>query len=745
VKKSLKTSIALVVLATLPWHVATAQNADAEAVVEGETETGTRSAARRLPTVSVTARKTSEDIQDVPLSVTAFDAAALEAYGFTDSLSIDDQVPNLEIKTFGGNPNIFIRGVGNNDFNATTISPVSIYSDDVVQGLTGGQLMQMFDMERVEVLRGPQGTLFGRNTTGGAINFYSRKPGDQSEGFARIGIGNYNRVEVEGAGTAIIVPGKLATRFAGKMTSSDGDRRNLFNGERANATDLAAVRAVTRYTASDSLEFLWNIHYGRDRSDYQQGKSVGAINGANVLGYSDPVPDNPKYININRTDNRHNADTWGTNLIINWDAGAYELKSVSAYENVKTDYLGDIDQSPNSLDELRFQQDGNQISQEFNLGYDNGGDLTWISGLFYLQEDFHYATSGPLFGAIPAAALPLDAESQRDTTTYAVFGEASYQLTDAFSVTGGLRYSYEEKEATLDSLLSFGLFGTQPAGLTIPLIPETNVSDDWNAWSGRILAKYTFTDDSMAYASVSRGFRSGGFNLGAFFDPNELTTVEPEFLTSYEIGLKTTLFDDRFRANIAAFVYDYTDLQVFTFTQGSSTANPIVIALENAANADVSGFEGEFTALPVDGMTLTLGLGYLDATYKDYVSIVSGDLSGNRLPGSPEWNVNFSGQYEFNVWKDYMLTPRFEYVFVDQRYFDPNELEAISSQGSHELFNGRISLKPAASGWEIALWGKNLTDEDYIVDAADLSATFGFIPTYYGPRRSFGIEARIEF
>ena len=362
-----------------------------------------------------------------------------------------------------------------------------------------------------------------------------------------------------------------------------------------------------------------------------------------------------------------------------------------------------------------------------------------------MQEDFHYNTSGPLFGAIPSVALPLDAESQRDTMTYAIFGEATYQLTDAFSVTGGLRYSYEEKDATLDSLLSFGLFGTEPAGLTIPLIPETNVSEDWNAWSGRVLAKYEFNDDSMAYASISRGFRSGGFNLGAFFDPNELTTVEPEFLTSYEIGLKTTLFDDRFRANISAFMYDYTDLQVFTFTQGSSTANPIVIALENAANADVSGFEGEFTALPIDGMTLSLGLGYLDATYKDYISIVSGDLSGNRLPGSPKWNINFSGQQEFNIGNGYVLTPRVEYVYVDQRYFDPNELEAISSHGSHQLFNGRVSLKPADSGWEIALWGKNLADEEYIVDAGDLSATFGFIPTYYGPRRSFGIEARVEF
>lgn len=733
-----QTAAALALVSALPVGLATAQGAGAP---DSNADTG----AKRLQSVTVTARKTSEDIQDVPLSISAFDAQALADYGFTDSLSIDDQVPNLEIKTFGGNPNLFIRGVGNNDFNGTTVSPVSIYSDDVLQGMPGGQLMQMFDLERVEVLRGPQGTLFGRNTTGGAINFYSRKPGNRQEGYLRVGIGSYNSREVEAAGTIIAIDGKLATRVAGKMQANDGDRRNLFDGSRANATDLAAMRAITRYTPSSDVEVLWNLHYGRDRSDYQQGKPIGAINGGNVLGYVDPAPNDAKYINVNRTDNRHHADTWGTNIAVTWHLGDYTLKSVTAYEDVETDYLGDIDQSPQSLDELRFQQDGEQISQEFNLSYDGGGKLSWISGLFALNEDFGYRTSGPLFGDVPGATLPLDAHSERETKTYALFGEATYQLTEAFSLTGGLRYTYEEKDATLDSLLTYGAFGTQPAGLTVPVIPETSRSESWDAWSGRILAKYEFTADSMVYASVSRGFRSGGYNLGAFFDPNEFTTVDPEFLTSYEIGLKTTLLDDRLRANMAVFMYDYTDLQVFTFTQGSSTANPIVIALENAADAEVSGFEGEFTAIPIEGMHLSLGVGYLDASYEDYVSDLAGDLSGNRLPGAPEWNINFSAQQEFTLPGRWILTPRLEYVYVDQRYFDSNQLEAISSRGSHELVNARLSLSPEGKDWEVALWAKNIGDEQYIVDAADLTSTFGLIPTYYGPRESWGLEARIEF
>ena len=279
----------------------------------------------------------------------------------------------------------------------------------------------------------------------------------------------------------------------------------------------------------------------------------------------------------------------------------------------------------------------------------------------------------------------------------------------------------------------------------MPLIPQTDVEDDWGAWSGRVLVRYQFESDAMAYFSVSRGFRSGGFNLGAFFDPNELTTVDPEFLTAYELGLKATLLDGRFRANMAAFSYDYSDLQVFTFTQGSSTANPIVIALENAATAQIHGFEGEFTFMPTADTVLTAGVGYLDATYDDYISIVAGDLSGNRLPGAPEWNVNLAAQHDFVLPNNWIMQARLEYVYVDERFFDPNVLSAISSRGSHELYNARLALTPADYAWELALWGKNLGDEEYIVDAADLSATFGFIPTYFGPRRSYGLELRVEF
>ncbi len=697
-----------------------------------------------LPTVKVTARKVSEDVQDVPLSISAFDAAALEAYGFTDTMSIDEHVPNLEIKSFGGQPNIFIRGVGNNDFNATTISPVGIYSDDVLQGLTGGQLMQMFDMERVEVLRGPQGTLFGRNTTGGAINFYSRKPGDAVDGQIRIGLGNYNLTEIEGAATLILAPGKLATRVAGKTTKNDGDRRNLFNGERANAVDLSAIRAVTRFTPTGSLEFIWNIHGGRDRSDYTQGKPEGAINGADILGYADPAPNNAEFINING-ENRHFADTWGTSLIASWDLGGMMLKSVTAYEDVETDYCGDIDQSPNSTDELCFLTDGTQFSQELNLSSATDSPLSWIGGLYFLQEDLNYSLTGLLFGDVPGFASPLLHDSDRETTTAAAYGEATYRFTDNFSLTGGLRYTSEEKDARINSDLVFGLFETEPAGLVVPLVPESSLSDSWDAFSGRLIGRYEFLDDEMVYASVSRGFKSGGFNLGAIFDPNELTTVEPEYLTSYEIGLKSTTLGGRLRANLAAFYYDYSDLQVFTFTQGSSAANPIVIALENAANAEVSGIEAEFIAAPTLQTNITLGLGYLKAEYKDYISDIAGDLSGNRLPGAPEWNINFAAQHAFAIADGFELTPRIEYSYTDQRYFDINQLEAISSRGSHSLINARLSLSPIDAGWEFALWGKNLADEDYITDAGDLRATLGFIPQYYGPRRSYGLQVSAKF
>ncbi len=696
----------------------------------------------RIEEVIVTARKKSESVQDVPISITAFDASSIKENGFSDTLSIDEKVPNLEIKTFGGQPNIFIRGVGNNDFNATTVSPVSVYVDDVVMGLTGSQISQIYDLERIEVLRGPQGTLFGRNTTGGALAFHSNKPTDQFQSGISGTVGNYERRNFEGYLNLPLMADRLMLRLAAKTDYNEGDRENLFDGKDANAVEAHSGRASLRYLPSDPLQIDFNVHAHVDRSDFKQGKPVGTFPGnTNVLGYADPAPGDTEKLNFNGK-NRHYIDARGAALKIEYDLGETTLKSITAFENSKTDYCGDFDHSPLSLDEICFETDGDQFSQEFNINMTLNEKTDLVAGIFYLTEDIQYDTFANLFGDLPVGiAVPLLAGSQRETNTYALFSELNYDAGNGWSINAGIRYTYEEKDADLFSSVVLNLFNpAAPDIAPIPIIPMTKLSDDWSAVSGRLAVDYKFNEDVMAYASISRGFKSGGFNLGSFFDPNEVTTVDPEYLIAYELGLKSTLMDSRLQLNLATFYYDYSELQVLTFVSGSTPANPLVFALENAADAEIYGVELEVKAFPVDGLELTAGFGYLDTQYKDFESTVGGDLSGNALPGAPEWNINLALAYDIQLSNGMILRLQGDYAYTDERFFNAFEQDTISSRGDHDLFGARASLLAEDGSWDVALWGRNLADEEYVVDSTDLSGVFGFIPLFYGDRRSYGLD-----
>ena len=696
----------------------------------------------QIEEVIVTARKKAESVQDVPISIAAFDANSIKENGFSDTLSIDEKVPNLEINTFGGQPNIFIRGVGNNDYNATTVSPVSIYLDDVVMGLTGSQISQVYDLERIEVLRGPQGTLFGRNTTGGAIAFHSNKPTDRFQSGISATVGNYERRGFEGYLNLPLIADRLMLRLAAKTDYNEGDRENLFDGKDANGVETHSGRASIRYLPSDKVQVDFSVHAHVDRSDFKQGKPVGTFPGnTSVLGYADSSPGNTEKLNFNGK-NKHYIDAEGALLKIEYDLGEATLKSITAFENSETDYCGDFDHSPLSLDEICFETDGDQFSQEFNINMMLNEKTDLVAGVFYLTEDIQYDTFANLFGALPVGvALPLLAGSERETTTYAVFSELNFDAGNGWSINAGIRYTYEEKDADLFSSVVLNLFNpSAPDIAPVPIIPMTKLVDDWSAVSGRLAVDYKFNNDVMAYASVSRGFKSGGFNLGAFFDPNELTTVDPEYLIAYELGLKSTLMDNRLQLNLATFYYDYSELQVLTFVSGSTPANPLVFALENASDAEIYGVELEIKAFPLDGLELTAGVGYLDTQYKDFESTVGGDLSGNVLPGAPEWNINLALAYDIGLSNGMTLRLQGDYSYTDERFFNSFELESISSRGDHDLLGARVSLLAEGGAWDISLWGRNLADEEYVVDSTDLSGVFGFIPLFYGDRRSYGLD-----
>jgi iron complex outermembrane receptor protein len=704
----------------------------------------------RIEEIMVTSQRREEGLQDIPLSVSALDGRQLRDTGLQNSLAIGDIVPNLEIKTFGGVPNIFIRGVGNNDFNSSSVSPISVYRDDVVVASTGSQIFALFDLERIEVLRGPQGTLFGKNTTGGAIQYISKLPEEEFEGYARVGYGRFELFEAE-AGASIPLADGLSMRVSGLTRRRDGERINIFNGEDAINIDEAAARVILRYNPSSRVDVRLSAGTGRDRSDYLNPKPLGVIDGGDIFGYSDPAPDDIRILNFNAASRNFSDNTWVSLNATIQITDTLTLRSITGYDESDVDNRVDVDGGPLRVDEITFLTDTEQFSQEFQLLYSNDR-ISGLLGFYYFDESLDSRSEADLIGELAFAdgAVPLITEAARENKSYSIFGEATYEITDRLSLTGGLRYTWDDVSADHRGFLVPGFFDDDiPNGAEIDLVPFGALSDTFKAFSWRIVADYKVTDDILTYASVNRGFKSGTFNIGIITSLAERTQVEPEFLTAFEVGMKSTLFDQRVRLNVSAFYYDYNDLQVLSVNQQGSGIP--TLGLDNAADASIKGLEFELFAKPTQAIDFGLNFGLLDAEFQNYTSgaidPVSGlprDFSGNRLPGAPNFTLSTFGQYTVPITSDINASLRAEYNFTGKKFYNNAEDDLVSSQEGYGLVNIRAAIRSAEDVWEIAFWGRNITGKSYIVDATDLR-DFGLIPLYYGERATWGIEAIFNF
>ena len=699
--------------------------------------------------IVVTAQKRAQNLQDVPVSVTAFDDQMIAEAGFTNSLSIGDQVPNLEIKTFGGVPNIFIRGVGNNDFNSSSIGPISVYRDDVVVASTGSQIFSLFDLERIEVVRGPQGTLFGKNTTGGAVQFFSKLPGDEFEGNARVGYGRYSLFEGEVA-ASLPITDNFSVRVAGMVRKRDGEKRNLFNNTDAINVDEAAARAIFRLRPGPDTDLRLTVGGGRDRSDYLENKPVGVINGGDLFGYADPFPSNDRALNFNGP-SRNFSDNIFVNFVAQHDFGDWSIRSLTGYDKSEVDNSVDVDGGPFRIDEIVFLTDAEQFTQELQLSYDDG-TLNAIAGLYYFYEDFNARSDADLIGELTFAqgALPVITQATRKNKAYAAFGQATYAIMPELRFTAGARYTIDKVRATHQADLVPNFFDMNiPNGAPVVLVPFANLRDTYKSFSWRLGLDYDVTEDVLAYFSVDKGFKAGGFNIGIITSLAERTQVDPETLISYEVGLKSTLFDRNLRLNLSAFYYDYSDLQVLSVNTQAGSAVP-TLGLDNAADATIKGVEVEAFATPTDWLDLGLNFGILDAKFKNYLSgaidPVTGqprDFSGNRMPGAPKFTLSANAQVTVPAGR-FETRWRAEYNFTGKKFYNNAEDQLVSSGEGYGLLNLRISLADPDNDWELAFWGKNVTDKAHIVDATDLRG-FGLVPRYFGEGATYGGELRISF
>jgi len=725
-------------------------------------------AVQALDQITVTARKRAESLQDTPISITAISQDDIDIRGITDASQIADYTPNLVFDfTSAINPtssaaSIYIRGVGQPDWSLPTDPGVGLYLDGVYIARSVGAVLDVVDVESIEVLRGPQGTLFGRNTIGGAISVTSRTPSDEFEGNVSIGAGSFRRVNAHGQLNVPIADG-LVFNVAGSSKTADGFVKNQIPGQPDwGDEDSRAWRAALRWQARDNLSVKFTYDGTQERETHTSNIHLenfedaflplvyngvivppdiasnptrfGIIPDAACADFGDPSRlSNPTCFNSQWTVTEGDPyRTWGvltsnvpelnTNasrplepsadldlngyaLNIDYDiTDTLTLVSITAKRDLDGYWVRDEDGSPMEIVSTVNDFDQDQFSQELQLkGTALDGSLNWIVGGFYFEEDGCHLDLVYLYGSTFSSGGCIDNESK------ALFAQGTWDINDKWSLTGGVRYTDEDKSFTPDQIIARDeLFGFSAGDEILPSDKATvGVTEE----DFHINIAYAFAENILGYASYSDSFKGATFTQRIFPPRPDVPIAQPEFVESFEVGAKATLLDNRMRLNGALFFSQYDDIQV-TVLEDASAGNTTA----NAAEGEIFGGELEMTYQFVDNAIFELGVGYLDAEYTEVAGIAAatGLTTSTKFVNTPEWSINSAVSYDFQVLGDWSLTPRVEYNYTGEVFNDAQNFEGIR-QGSVGLWNASLNLTSDDGNWAVRLVGKNLDDELVII------------------------------
>lgn len=661
---------------------------------------------QQLDAVVVTATKVGEvDLQETPASISVYDRDALNEGNRHNIEDLKQQTPGLNVTRNGPATRLYLRGVGTNlDFIGSDPS-VTVHVDGVYQSRSYGALDEFLNVERVEVLRGPQGTLYGRNSTGGTINIITRLPEAAPEASVSAEIGNFNLHRVTASASGGLGSDNVIGSVALMQTEHDPYVDNTYPAGEEGLLDDNSKRA----NASLRTRF-GNGHEAILRADYSdRNTATGAYKSTGLGLTGEPVvlaglaaiPEDPFDIAIDIDNPFVDQTSWGSAAEFNIAlAPGWVLTSLTAFRKLDFATREDTDGTRLSALATEFDETQDQISQELRVRYTREA-LTWVGGLFLLRDGqesdiaLSIAPGQPMETVLPYAV-------DNDTRANALFTEARWQLAPSLHATLGARYSQEEKR--FENI-------HQPSSVLIPGF-AVNENADWDDWSPSAGLDYALNSSAMIYADVSKGFKSGGFNF-----TSSDAQYDPEELTAYEIGAKLDWLNNTARTNVAVFYYDYTDLQVQAFSQ------PGVLTITNAASATSQGLELENEWLIGDAWAFELNYAYLDATYDRYLAPVGAatlDVSGNRLNAAPEHKVTPAVRYYLDsalgLW-----SARLEYAWQDMQYFTAFN-EETSAQEDYGLVNMVIGLTSPDEQWEAQLLGQNLTDEDYSTSSREFGA-----------------------
>jgi iron complex outermembrane receptor protein len=723
-----------------------------------------------LDEIVVTARKRSESLAEVPQAVSVFTAQDVERLGYTTSSEFVRQTPNFMWHSILGfaTPQIFLRGIGNSTFNGNQANPVGLHVDGVYQGATITYGFGLLDLERVEILKGPQGTLFGRNTTAGVINFITRKPdpAEGTNGRVRATYGRFNEANLEAAG-GFALGDDAAVRVAAVTLNRDGYVRNLnpTSGiDKQGGIDVWSARGQARYLAGN-VDVLLNVHGGRNRSDILPGKQIGMVCPAGVspprlgactdfFGFRDTTNLRESFTNFRSFDH---IDTWGGGGTIIWSGSAFSVVSQTAYEANDRMLVNDSDAGASTAIKANTVSDFNSFFQEVRAVSASEGPFAWIVGANYYTDDLNafqnYAANaygpGGLSGVFPVQEGVASTMHQK-TKSYAFFGEGTYAITPRLEFTGGVRWTYDRRSADRRAFL-FNATGyaidfidetTALSRLLVDTIPRTMPMRSWREWTGRANLAYDLTESVMVYANYAHGFKGGDFNGGALFSPAEASIVNPEFVDSYEVGLKGSSPDRRLSFEGAVFYYDFKDQQVSQLVPGSLVS---LQSLTNAAKTRVYGAELEVSAMPTDALFVQAKAGLLDAKFSEFLfdpSNPASSLAGNRTASSPKLTLAGLARYDIPLGA-YTLGLQADGSYTGGHYFTPDNNPVIYENG-YWLANTSIGLRTRDERYTVSLWVKNLFDEKYFVSGL-ANASLGFNETFPGLPRTFGVTATGRF
>jgi len=701
-----------------------------------------------LEEVIVTAERREESLLEAPVAITALSGSFLDERRLSSVEDLTEYTPSLQIFAEQVNTELYmIRGIGRANEDLSTDSGVALYIDGVYVSQQGAANAAMYDLERVEVLRGPQGTLYGKNAIGGVINLISRLPGDRLDATATAELGERNLRSFEGAIGGPITA-TLSGRIAALSREKDGAYESLVTGERGNNVDTQAVRGSLVFAPSAAL----TITAIADYSDSDQDgvlKSVivdepGALYIFKDFLVVDAFPTEEPSIRTSRSDTfgEQGVEQAGASLKVDYDVSAGTFTSLTGYRGEESYNNEDIDRTAQRSLEQGGRQDTDSFSQEFRFVSSDdgalslGGRLHWAAGLYWFHEEGTRDHRLYLNARVPGTSPgdpddpdngligPGSPDAQNSTAifvqdittdSYAAFGQATYDVTERFSATLGMRYTWEEKDFSVDARSEAAVPGGDPYTLFQSEGPfVAAATQDWDSFTPKLVLEYRFADDVNTYLSYSFGFKSGGFN-GQPDTPAGLAPFDPENAQNLELGIKTTLFDRRLQLGIALFQTNFEDLQV----AGTNAAGIIVTG--NAANSRIRGFELEALARPVPALGLRAAVSLLDAEFRDYFkeefdpTITDGppfvivDKEGDRLDDTPEYMVSLGADYTWEIGEYGSLVLGADYIAKGNTVTNENTQHA----NAYDVVNARLDWNSPSGRWSVGAWVDNLTDEVY--------------------------------